>query len=143
MPRERRYSLGLELPLGGLRLQHKEASKGLSRLHMMGFLVREREKRLCISKNGKQCHKGYSYEYAFSSQREKIHRVDEGRIVREETRWMMMRQLVPYLSEDDKDTLLFATAQRAEMRYKGPSREAQDLGLLMVTMLPRKRSSWS
>ena len=51
-----------------LRCSVAEASKRLSRLHSTGFLKRKRVKRLCVSKHGRRCRKGYYYDYSLSAQ---------------------------------------------------------------------------
>src|SRR5208337_3565209 len=51
-----------------LKCSVAEASKRLCRLHAMGFLKRERLKRVCVSKHGKVCRKGFYYEYSLSAQ---------------------------------------------------------------------------
>jgi len=46
----------------------KLASNELRRLYRMGFLKYRRVKRICITKNGKKCFRGYEYKYSISKQ---------------------------------------------------------------------------
>ena len=105
-----------------LNTSSKQASKSLSRLHSMGFLVREKDKRLCISKTGKECCKGYYYEYALSSQgRKYIRWMRETRPLRRGLYLARINSISPYLSEDEKGMLLYLGLYvQNEMRYKGP-----------------------
>ena len=121
-----------------LNTSTKQASRCLSRLHSMGFLVREKDKRLCISKSGKECHKGYYYEYALSSQgRKYIQWMRETRPLRRGMYLTLMNNITSYLSDSEKGMLPYlASYVQNEMRYRGPSREAQEFGLLMAAALP-------
>jgi len=110
----------------------------LSRLHSMGFLVRQKDKRLCISRNGKECYKGYYYEYSLSSQgRKYLQWMRETRPLRRAMYLTMMNRIGPFLSDGEKETLSYlASRVHNEMRYRGPSREAQEFGLLMAAAVP-------
>ena len=50
------------------RFRTKLISNDLRRLYAMGFLKRRRVKRLCRTKSGKTCFRGYEYRYSISSQ---------------------------------------------------------------------------
>jgi hypothetical protein len=114
------------------------ASQYLSRLHAMGFLTRRKQKRVCISKNGKQCVKGYYYDYSVSSQgRKYLQWMREGRPLQQAMYLQMMSRMPPFLTDEDKEKLpYFASYALEQMRYRGPSRAVQDFGFLMGAALP-------
>jgi len=115
-----------------------QASKRLSRIHGMGFLVREKHRRRCFSKRGKFCYKGYYYEYSLSSQgRKYVEWIRNSRLAREVFYGKMIGEAAAFLSEDEKNALLcLPWLFRLKMRYGGPSRDAQEFGFLMSCALP-------
>ena len=109
-----------------------QASKYMSRLHRMGFLKRTRDKRLCLSKYGEPCNKGYFYRYEFSRQGEQY------------IKWLstsmpselgiyhkFLNDAVPHLSNEAKDKVVLSLIGREKSRYKGPNRTLQTLGNLI------------
>jgi len=49
-------------------LSTKTASNELARLYRMGFLRRRKVKRVCTTRSGARCYRGYEYRYAISIQ---------------------------------------------------------------------------
>jgi hypothetical protein len=76
---------------------------------------------LCISKNGKECRKGYYYEDALSSRGRKcLQWMREARPLRRGMYLTMMNSISPYLSENGKGMLPYlALYMQNEMRYRG------------------------
>ena len=109
----------------------KHASKDLSRLHRMGFLTRRKEKRWALSKHGKRCHKGYYYEYAFSSQGKKyVQWMGDSKPLEDALGAVMIGKVTSDLPKEISDRIGWFTLYRASMKYKGPSRRMQELGPL-------------
>jgi hypothetical protein len=124
----------LSAVMGGSTAQ---TSKRLSRLHGMGFLVREKHRRRCFSKRGKLCYKGYYYEYSFSKQgRKYVEWMKNSRRAQETLYGLMIRDAATLLPDREKEALLSFGLYRSKMRYGGPSREAQEFGFLASHVLP-------
>ena len=124
----------LSAVMGGRTAQ---ASKRLSRLHGMGFLVREKHRRLCFSKRGKSCYKGYYYEYSFSKQgRKYVEWMKNSRRAREGLYGLMIGEAAALLPELEKEALSYFVLYRSKMRYSGPSRDVQEFGFLASHVLP-------
>ena len=120
-----------------MRCSTAQASKRLSRLHGMGFLVRTKHRRRCFSKRGKSCYKGYYYEYSFSKQgRKYVEWMKNSRLAQETLYGLMISNAATLLPEREKDTLFSFALYRSKMRYSGPSREAQEFGFLASQALP-------
>lgn len=115
-----------------LSISFAQASKYMSRLHRMGFLKRTRDKRLCLSKYGEPCNKGYFYRYEFSRQGEQY------------VKWMstsmpselsiyhkFLNDAAPHLSNEAKEKIVSSLIGREKSRYKGPNRTLQTLGNLV------------
>jgi hypothetical protein len=103
----------------------------------MGFLVREKQRRLCFSKRGKSCYKGYYYEYSFSKQgRKYVEWMKNSRRARETLYGLMISDAATLLPEREKDTLFSFGLYRSKMRYSGPSRDVQEFGFLASHVLP-------
>jgi hypothetical protein len=124
----------LSAVMGGSRAQ---ASKRLSRLHGMGFLVRDKHRRRCFSKRGKSCYKGYYYEYSFSRQgRKYVEWLKNSRLAQKTLYGLMISNAATLLPEREKDTLSSFALYRSKMRYSGPSRDVQEFGFLASHALP-------
>jgi predicted transcriptional regulator len=115
-----------------LQISIAQASKYVSRLHKMGFMKRNRNKRLCLSKYGKPCNKGYSYTYEFSRQGNQY------------IKWMsnimpselmiynkFLEDVLPSLSNQTREKIVISLTTRENSRYKGPNRALQTLGNLI------------
>lgn len=115
-----------------LQISIAQASKYMSRLHKMGFMKRKQNKRLCLSKYGQPCNKGYSYTYKFSRQGNQY------------VKWMsnimpselmiynkFLEDVVPSLSNQTREKIVISLTTRENSRYKGPNRALQTLGNLI------------
>jgi len=121
-----------------LKCSVAEASKRLCRLHTMGFLKRERLKRVCVSKHGKMCRKGFYYEYSLSAQGRKYIRYMAGqRVVEAAFYHRFLNEAVPYLDQDSRrliPNMVFCSGLR---RFKGSNQSLQTLGLASTIALPQ------
>jgi hypothetical protein len=115
-----------------LSISVAQASKYMSRLHRMGFLKRTRDKRLCLSKYGEPCYKGYLYRYEFSRQGEQYVKWMSTSMPSElSTYYKFLNDSVPHLSNEAKDKIVSSLISREKSRYKGPNRILQTLGNLV------------
>lgn len=115
-----------------LSISVAQASKYMSRLHRMGFLKRTRDKRLCLSKYGEPCNKGYFYRYEFSRQGEQYVKWMSTSMPSElSIYYKFLNDAAPHLSNEAKDKIVSSLIGREKSRYKGPNRTLQTLGNLV------------
>jgi hypothetical protein len=121
-----------------LKCSVAEASKRLSRLHGMGFLKRRRLKRLCTSKHGKTCRKGYRYEYSFSAQGRKYIQYMAGlRMVEAAFYYEFFKQAIPHLDQESKTQITNLTICNDSRTFKGSNQALQTLGLASTITIPQ------
>ena len=86
------------------RFRTKLISNDLRRLYAMGFLKRKRVKRVCRTKSGKVCFRGYEYKYSISSQGWKYLRyLREGEAVNLKLEDIIALKAIIKLPEDKQD----------------------------------------
>ncbi len=121
-----------------LKCSVAEASKRLCRLHGMGFLKRERLKRLCISKHGKTCRKGYRYEYSLSAQGRKYIQYMAGpRMVEATFYYGLFNEVIPYLDQESKTMITNLAFYSEARKFKGSNQALQTLGLASAIAIPQ------
>jgi len=121
-----------------LKCSVAEASKRLCRLHAMGFLKRERLKRLCTSKHGKTCRKGYHYEYSFSAQGRKYIQYMAGlRMVEAKFYYEFFKQAIPHLDQESKTQITNLAICNDSRTFKGSNQALQTLGLASTIAIPQ------
>lgn len=107
------------------------ASKSLSRLHGMGFLVRQRLKRTCISKHGKLCSKGYRYEYSLSGQGWSYLRwMNEQEPIQTAIAGRMFDEVSGQLSDKVRKSVMALLVNDKASKYKGSNLALRTLGLI-------------
>lgn len=121
-----------------LKCSVAEASKRLCRLHAMGFLKRERLKRVCVSKHGKRCRKGFYYEYSLSAQGRKYIRYMNGRRMAEATFYYgFFNEAIPYLDQESRRLITNMAACSELRKFKGSNQSLQTLGLASTIAIPQ------
>lgn len=102
----------------------KEISSDLCRLHRMRFVQRKRESRICISKNGNLCYKGFEYSYILSNQgRSYTQWMREKKPLEDLAQIQLTAELLEYLPRELLDRLFAGVVKRSFYRYKGPNRQ--------------------
>jgi predicted transcriptional regulator len=115
-----------------LTISITQASKYMSRLYRMGFLKRTRNKRLCLSKYGEPCNKGYYYTYEFSRQGNQYIRWMSNSMPSElMIYYKFLEDMAPNLSNQARKNIVLSLMSREKSRYRGPNRSLQTLGNLI------------
>jgi predicted transcriptional regulator len=113
----------------------KDVSRDLGRLYRMGFLKRKKQKRICPSKHGRLCYKGFHFAYSFSSQGWKYLEYMSGiELLEAASYYDTFDKLSCHLSDDLKKRITDSIFLREKGRYKGPSRRLQALGILNLAL---------
>jgi hypothetical protein len=118
-----------------------ETSKRLCRLHAMGFLKRKRLKRLCISKHGKRCQKGYYYKYSLSAQGRKYTKyMAWPRVAEAAFYYDFYKKAIPHLDEESKTRISHLAFCSESRKFKGSNQALQTLGLASTIAIPQLAS---
>ena len=111
-----------------------QASKYLGRLYRMGFLTRTKCKRTCITET-KFCYKGYCYEYTLSTQGVRyVQWMTSSMPIEAISYSKLYSEVAPYLPDDVRNSIDSSIIVRMEMKYKGPNRSLQNLGVLTLAI---------
>jgi len=136
-----------------LHTSRKRVSNDLARLYRMGFLRRERQKRVCISdiakfRNFKSCHKGYEYTYAITRQGlSYINWLRNDKPIVDLRDLMLEFEILENLPEDVKNELSDRASSKLSSKYKGPQSKPLPIDIDILTLLMsenfrlRKRNS--
>jgi predicted transcriptional regulator len=112
-----------------------QASKYLNRLHQMGFLSRKKYKRLCTSKRGKICYKGYYYEYSLSSQGEKYFNwMKQVKPLQEAMYINLIESVTDHLSIETTKLISTFYAWKQAFKFKGSNRLLQNYGAIIFAL---------
>ena len=101
----------------------KEVSNDFRRLHGMQFLRRERRKRSCLSKKGKNCYKGFEYVYSLSKQgRSYLKWMRDQMPIEKIALINLNKEIIEYLPERLVNQIFHLITARSTYKYRGPNR---------------------
>lgn len=89
----------------------------------MGFLRRERTRRLCLSSRGSTCYRGYQYTYSFTKQGSSyVKWLHEWKPVEDMFYTQLAIDVMRNLPQELRERLSMLSLCRSALKYRGPTR---------------------